>query len=149
MNTMGTAGIAFIAACLAGAATAAESAGTVKTVRGAVTVERGGQRIAAVPGLSVEAADRVVTGADGAIGITLRDQTLLTAGPNSTLGLDKFAFNPTTHAGELDASLKRGTLAVVSGKLAKASPESVRFRTDSVTLGVRGTEFIIEAAAGE
>jgi hypothetical protein len=38
---------------------------------------------------------------------------------------------------------------VVSGKIAKQSPESVRFSTPTTTLGVRGTEFVIEAAGTE
>jgi hypothetical protein len=33
---------------------------------------------------------------------------------------------------------------VISGKLAKANPDAVRFSTPTTTLGVRGTEFIIE-----
>lgn len=124
---------------------AANEAGTVKTVKGSVAIERSGQKQAVVVGAHVLAADRIVTGADGAVGITLRDNTMLSAGPNSTLDLNKFAFDATTHAGALDASVKRGTLAVISGKIAKASPANVRFSTPTVTLGVRGTEFIIEA----
>lgn len=124
----------------------ATEAGTVKTAKGSVTVERAGQKIAAAPGVKVYAADRVLTGADGSVGITLRDNTVLSAGPNSTLALDKFAFDSTTHAGAIDATLKRGTLSVVSGKIAKASPDAVTFRTPTTTLGVRGTEFVLEAA---
>lgn len=140
---------ALVAALSACGALAAGEAGTVKTAKGSVTVERGGQKLAAAAGFRVEAADLIVTGADSAVGITLRDNTLLSAGPNSVLNLDKFSFDATTHAGTLDASLKRGTLAVISGKLAKADPESVRFRTPTATLGVRGTEFVIEAAGEE
>jgi hypothetical protein len=136
---------ATLAAGLALPVFALEDAGTIKTVQGSVSVLRAGQKLAAAPGLKVQAADKLTTGADGSVGITLRDNTVLSAGPNSSLSLDKFAFNPTTHEGAIDASLKRGTLAVISGKIAKASPDAVNFRTNSVTLGVRGTEFIIEA----
>ncbi len=139
--------IALLGLGLAGAAAAsATEAGTVKTAKGAVTIERAGQKIAAAPGAKVHAADRVLTGADGSVGITLRDNTVLSAGPNSTLALEKFAFDSTTHAGAIDATLKRGTLSVISGKIAKASPDAVTFRTPTTTLGVRGTEFVIEAA---
>lgn len=139
--------VAVLALGLAGTTLAAATeAGTVKTAKGAVTVERAGQKIAATPGVKVYAADRVLTGADGSVGITLRDNTVLSAGPNSTLALEKFAFDSTTHAGTIDATLKRGTLSVVSGKIAKASPDAVTFRTPTTTLGVRGTEFVIEAA---
>ena len=75
----------------------------------------------------------------------LQDNTMLSAGPNSTLQMNKFAFDTTTHAGTLDASVKRGTVAVISGKIAKATPQNVSFSTPSMTLGVRGTAFIIDA----
>lgn len=141
-------GCARLAALVLGAwaATAlAEPAGMIKTSKGSAVIERAGQKLPAAVGASVEVKDRIVTGADGVVGITLRDNTLLSAGPNSTLDLNKFAFNTTTHAGALDASVRKGTLSVVSGKLAKANPQSVVFSTPTTTLGVRGTEFIIEA----
>jgi hypothetical protein len=135
-------------AAVANLAWAAGEAGMVKTVKGSATIERGGQKQAAAIGAPVMAADRIVTGADGSIGITLRDNTMLSAGPNSTLELNKYAFDSTTHAGTLDASVKRGTLAVISGKIPKATPENVRFTTPTMTLGVRGTEFVVEAGRG-
>lgn len=140
------AALLLICAFHAGAVSAAneEPAGTIKTISGNVTIERGGQKLVAAEGAQVFAADRVTTDGNGSVGITLRDNTLLSAGHNSTLSLDKFAFDPSTHAGAIDATLKRGTLSVVSGKIAKQSPDSVRFRTPTTTMGVRGTEFIIE-----
>ena len=123
----------------------AEPAGMVKTASGTASIERNGQKIPVVVGALVESGDRIVTAPDGAVGITLRDNTLLSAGPNATLDLKKFAFNSTTHAGVLDASLKRGTLSVISGKIAKANPDAVVISTPSTTLGVRGTEFLVEA----
>jgi len=136
--------VALIYALHGGLASAAneEPAGTIKTITGSVTIERGGQKLDAAQGTKVFAADKVSTDSNGSVGITLRDNTLLSAGHNSLLSLDKFAFDPSTHAGAIDASLKRGTLSVVSGKIAKQSPDSVRFRTPTTTLGVRGTEFI-------
>ena len=95
-------------------------------------------------GSEVYGSDRIVTGPESSVGITLRDTTQLSAGANTILDLNKFAFNTTTHDGVLDATVKRGSLAVISGKLAKANPDAVRFSTPTTTLGVRGTEFIIE-----
>jgi hypothetical protein len=126
-------------------AQASEEAGTIKTLKGTASVERGGQTTPAALGGKVMVSDRIQTGSESSIGITLRDNTLLSAGANSTLVLNRFAFDTTTHAGAVDATVKRGTLAVVSGKIAKASPDNVIFNTPSVALGVRGTEFIIDA----
>ena len=136
--------LAVVLATAAVAVHAGEYAGRVKSSRGDVTIERSGTRIPAPVGTTVEVNDQVRTGRDGSVGLTLRDNTLLSAGPNALLILDRFAFDTTTHAGELEATVQRGTVAVVSGKLAKESPESVRFRTPTSILGVRGTEFIIE-----
>ena len=127
----------------------AESAGTVKTVKGLANIERNGQKLPATVGASIETSDRVTTGAEAAIGITLRDNTLLSAGPNSTLVLNKFVFDATTHAGALDAHVKRGTLSVISGKIAKANPDAVVISTPAITLGVRGTEFIVDAGQAQ
>ena len=132
-----------------GGALASDDAGTIKTLKGTATIERSGQKTPATVGGKIMASDRILTGAESSIGITLRDNTLLSAGPNSTLVLNRFAFDSTTHVGAVDATVKRGTLAVVSGKIAKASPDNVVFNTPSVSLGVRGTEFIIEAGERE
>ena len=45
---------------------------------------------------------------------------------------------------KFDANLKKGTLAVISGKMVKQSPESMKVRTPSAIMGVRGTEFIVQ-----
>jgi hypothetical protein len=128
---------------------ASDDAGLVKDVKGTVTIERGEQKFAARPGTKVLVSDRVITGADGSVGITLHDGTLLSAGPKSTLALNKFVFDSTTNKGELDASLKSGTLAVISGKLSKTSSNPVNYRTPTSILAVRGTEFVLEAGGGE
>jgi len=128
------------------AAAWANDVGQVKVTKGAVHVERDGARIPAVVGMPVREADRLVTGADGTIGVTFADNSLLSVGPNSTLAVDKFSFNASTHEGQFDASLQRGTLAVVSGKMVKQSPDAMRIRTPASILGVRGTEFVVKVA---
>ncbi|QFU77731.1 hypothetical protein EY643_03190 [Halioglobus maricola] len=128
---------------------AGEAAGTIKISRGDAHIVRGGQQLPATPGQHVEVSDSILTGSDGTVGITLNDDTRLTAGPDSTLELRRFVFDSTTHQGSLDASVQRGSLSVISGKIAKASPEAVSFSSPSVTLGVRGTRFIIKAGQEE
>jgi len=117
--------------------------GQIKTMRGTVHVERDGQRLAAVPGMNVRQADNLVTGADGAVGVTFLDNSRLSLGPASTLAIDRYTFDSTTHAGQFDASLKKGTLAVISGRMVKQSPDAMRVRTPSSVMGVRGTEFVV------
>lgn len=132
-----------IVAVVAPAPLAAQEAGHVKVSRGTVQIERAGQKVPASVGAPVQTGDVVTTGADGSVGITFLDNSLLSAGPNSVLALDRFAFDTTTHQGAFESSLKRGTLAVVSGKLAKQSPDAMKVKTPAAVLGVRGTEFLV------
>jgi hypothetical protein len=136
------------AAVVAGFAVAmpawASDVGQVKTAKGTVHVERDGKRIPANVGMPIRQADTLVTGADGAVGVTFIDNSLLSTGPNSVLVVDRYTFDSTTHAGRFDASLKKGTLAVVSGKMVKQSPEAMKVRTPAAIMGVRGTEFVVQ-----
>jgi hypothetical protein len=117
--------------------------GQVKTAKGPVTIERGGQSLPVTVGMRVQTADVVKTGADASVGITMVDDTLLSAGPNSILSLDRWDYDATTSKGRFDSSLKTGSLAVVSGRIAKQSPEAMTVRTPFAVLGVRGTEFAV------
>jgi hypothetical protein len=122
----------------------AAEAGRIKVSKGEVQIERNGKLMVAPVGTIIEVEDTVRTGADGAVGITFHDNSLLSAGPNSELVVERFVFDSTTHQGEFDTRLKKGTLAVVSGKIVKQSPEAMRIKTPAAIMGVRGTEFIVK-----
>ena len=131
-----------LAAFLAASVGAAEI-GQIKVSNGQVTVERKGESRPGNVGMRLESSDVVRTGAAGSVGITMADNTLLSAGPNSVLSLDRFDFDPTSNQGRFDAQLQKGSLAVISGRIAKQSPDAMKVRTPSSILGVRGTEFIV------
>jgi hypothetical protein len=135
---------ALAAGLLAAGPLAANDIAQIKTLSGTVVVERGSQRILGAAGMKLQQADVIRTGIDGSVGITFVDNTIMSAGPNSALALDRFSFNSTTHEGKLDASMRSGTLSVISGKIAKQSPEAMTVRTPAAILGTRGTEFFVQ-----
>ena len=136
------------AAVLYPATAGANDVGQVKTSKGAVHIERAGQKLPATVGARIQQADTVVTGADGSVGIAFVDNSLLSAGPNSVLAIERYAFDPTTHAGAFDSRLSRGTLSVVSGKIARQTPGAMTVKTPAAILGVRSTEFVVRADDG-
>jgi len=119
--------------------------GQVKVAKGQVTIERAGQVIPAGPGVRLQTGDVLKTGADGSVGLTMSDNSLLSAGPNSILSLDRYEFDSTTSQGQFDATLTKGSLAVISGRIAKQSPDAMTVRTPTAIMGVRGTEFAVSA----
>ena len=126
---------------------AADAAGIVKRVQGSVTLQRDGQTLPVSAGTPVQVGDRLVTGADGSVGLTMADDSLLTAGPASTLVVSRFRFDSTTNDGNMLIDLLKGTLHFVSGLIAKQSPQNVNVQTRNALMGVRGTEFIVDTRA--
>jgi hypothetical protein len=120
--------------------------GQIKVARGDVRVRRDGQQVPGHVGTHVRQSDVIVTGPDGAVGIVFLDNSRLSIGPDSTLALDRFTFNSTTHDGAFESSLRRGTLAAVSGQIARRSPDAMKVKTPAAVLGVRGTEFVVRTS---
>ena len=123
---------------------AAAEIGQIKNVTGQVFLLRNNAQQPAKAGDLVEQADIVTTGANGSVGITLIDNSRLSAGPNSRIELKQFRYNPTTQEGESLTEVKRGTLAIVSGQIAKRSPDAMKVQTPTTILGVRGTTFAVK-----
>jgi hypothetical protein len=115
------------------------AAGRIKIASGSVFIVRAGATIPAQAGQAVFEADTLRTGADGRLGLTLKDDTRLSLGPSSEIRLDRFAYAPAE--GQLGFVLRvvRGVAAYVSGRIAKLSPDSVHLETPAAIVGVRGT----------
>jgi hypothetical protein len=127
-----------------GSAYADGVAGTVKTATGLAHVIRGGQSIKVAVGTEVLAGDVVRTENGASVGVSMKDDSRVTVGPNSQVNIDQFAFNANTHEGGMLVRVFKGTAAFVSGLLVKANPDSVKIKTPTMTMGIRGTEFVVE-----
>ena len=120
------------------------AAGWVKTISGSAFIVRNGAEIPAQPGQVVFESDTIRTGADGKIGVTLKDDKMLALGPASEVRVEKFAYAPGTASLGLVLKFVRGVTAYVSGRLAKLAPDSIRLETPSAIVGVRGTTLAIK-----
>lgn len=134
---------------IVGALPAAASQDTIGIVRisaGEASVLRGETALPAPVGTKLRAGDTLTTGADGSLGIILRDNSTLSLGPDSSLVIRSFLFSPSEGKIGLLARLSRGTMAYLSGLIAKLAPESARFETPTASIGIRGTHFVVRTA---
>jgi len=115
------------------------AAGRVKIASGSAFIVRGGNMVQAEAGQVVYQADTLRTGADGRIGITLKDDTRVSLGPSSEVRLDRYAYTPATGQVGFVMNVVRGVIAYVSGHIAKLAPDSIRLETPAAIVGVRGT----------
>jgi hypothetical protein len=122
---------------------AASPAGHVKTSSGAAVIVRDGATIAARPGAAVFETDTLRTGADGTVGITLKDDTRVSLGPGSEVRIERYLYAPGQGGFAMVLKFARGVAAYVSGRMAKLAPDSIRLETPSAIVGVRGTTVAI------
>ncbi len=118
-------------------------AGRIKTVSGTAFIVRDRGTIPAVPGQVVFESDALRTGADGSLGVTLKDDTRLALGPSSEVRLERFVYEPGASNFGLALKFVRGVTAYVSGRMAKLAPDSIRLETPAAIIGVRGTTLAI------
>ncbi|MFZ5570280.1 MAG: FecR family protein [Thermodesulfobacteriota bacterium] len=117
--------------------------GTVKAVKPDAFLIRRGMTMTASAHMKIMIGDVVRTGANGSVGFILKDDTVISMGPDSEIVIDDFVFDPAGKKLSFIARLYHGTVAYISGQIAKLSPESVRFETPVATIGMRGTRFLV------
>ena len=86
----------------------------------------------------------VETGEESALLIVFADGSKLTLGENSEAVIDEFVYDPAAKSGNQAIKLTKGAFRYVSGALPK---ENVKIETPPASLGIRGTELVIEITA--
>ena len=118
-------------------------AGRIKVSTGSAFILRGGALVPAQAGQVIFEADSLRTGADGRLGVTLKDDTRISLGPSSEVRVDRFVYAPAEAQVGLVLKVVRGVMAYVSGRIAKLSPDAIRLETPAAVVGVRGTSLAI------
>ena len=86
---------------------------------------------------------------DSGTQILLLDQSTFTIGSESEVVMDTFIYDPETNDGKIVASVKQGSLKVISGLISKKNPDSLTVEVPEGTLGSRGTEFQTNVSKGK
>ncbi len=140
---IGSVAVALLIASGSPALAQPSGAGTVKVISGSVFIVRDGGAVPAKLGQAVFETDALRTGADGKVGVTLKDDTRVSLGPNSEVRLQRFVYSPAEGSLGLVLQFVRGAAAYVSGRIAKLAPDSIRLETPAAIVGVRGTTLAI------
>lgn len=122
------------------AAQDAPQAGVSAAVRGQVELARadavGRQIVSAEP---IFLRDQISSGTDSGMQILLLDETVFTIGPESEMTIDEFVYDPATGQGSLAASMGKGVMRFVTGKISDGTPENMTIKLPVGTIGIRGT----------
>lgn len=118
--------------------------GYVKTVTGEASVTTAGNKVKAEVGSAIYQGSVLQTGAKSSMGVTFKDETVMSFGPDTRFTMDEYLYEPAQGKLKLGSKLTKGSLNYVSGVIAKLRPEAVTVTTPSGTIGVRGTQFLVK-----
>lgn len=118
--------------------------GYIKTVSGEGYVISAGAKVKAQPGTPVFEGSQLKTGPKSTLGVTFKDETVMSFGPDTELTVDEYLYSPSQGKLKLGSKLAKGSMNYVSGVIAKLQPDAVSVTTPTGTIGVRGTQFVVK-----
>ncbi len=121
------------------------SCGSFKSVSGDVIILRqNNETIKAQAGTQIFPKDQIQSGKQASASLILQDDTIICLGPESTMNMDEFIFNPSVYEYSMATRLLKGSFLFLSGMIAKLAPDHVNIQTPDGTIAVRGTRFLVE-----
>lgn len=123
--------------------------GYVKNVSGEASITTAGKKQKAEVGTSVYQGSVLRTAAKSSMGVTFKDETVMSFGPDTELTVDEYLYAPAQGKLKMGSKLSKGSLNYVSGVIAKLQPDAVSVATPSGIIGVRGTQFVAIVEDGE
>lgn len=117
--------------------------GYVKNAEGEAFVARLGHEQKAQAGLPVHIGSVLRTGRRGSMGVTFKDETVMSFGPDTELTIDEYLYAPAQGKLKLGSRLTKGSMNYVSGVISRLRPEAVSIHTPAGTIGTRGTQFLV------
>lgn len=120
----------------------AQAVGEVEFARGVGFAQAPGQ----VPrtlgkGLPLREGDRLTTSEGASAIIKLDDGTRMTVRPNSEMVVQQYRFKESAPDNSMLMQLVRGGFRAVTGLISKNAPDAAKVRTNTATIGIRGTDF--------
>jgi hypothetical protein len=117
-----------------------QAIGKITTADSAVVVQRADQFIELQKGDFIYLND-VVDAANGAVGISFKDESSISVDPGAKMVIDDFVYDPAEPTtGSMNANIITGNFSFISGQIAKTGNDAMQVTTPVLTIGVRGTQ---------
>ena len=127
-------------------ASSATAVGSVSFVIGRANVQRAGELLPLTAGAELKVGDQLLTPANGHVHVRFVDGALVSLRPSSSLKIFEYRFdaqNPA--ASSVRFELEQGVVRAISGQAAEAAKDKFRLNTPLAAIGVKGTDFVVEA----
>ena len=130
------------------AAPQAASIGTITFLVGDARLERSGTITPLTKGQALQVGDRLVTGVNGHVHARMVDNGFISVRPSGRLHIQSYTYTPQDPgANRVGLMLESGVARTISGKAGEAAREHYRFNTPVAAIGLRGTDYVVQALA--
>ena len=114
--------------------------GNIAALKGNGKIIRDAKSLKIKSGMVLEVQDKVVTSSKSRVQVILKDDTVVTIGPDTSFVFDKYTYGSGSNS-EVAMHINHGFFRSVTGKIGKIAPERFKVKTVSATIGIRGTDF--------
>lgn len=122
------------------------SIGMVTFQTGDTRLERSGKITAILKGQKLLVGDRLLTGPDGHVYIRMVDNGFISVRPSARFNIQAYTYMPNNpSANRIGLLLEAGVVRTISGKAGEAAREHYRFNTPMAAIGLRGTDYVVQA----
>lgn len=120
--------------------------GAVTFQAGDTRLERSGKIIAITKGQQLLVGDRLLTGPDGHVHVRMVDNGFISVRPSARFHIQAYTYSPNEPtANRIGLLLESGVVRTISGKAGEAARDHYRFNTPLAAIGLRGTDYTVQA----
>jgi hypothetical protein len=98
-------------------------------------------------GAAIMHKERIQTDGKGSLQLLFVDRTSMSIGPNSSIVIDEYVYDPGRSAGRMTVSLTKGVMRFVGGQISHSGEATVK--TPPATIGIRGGVAVITTSGGK
>ena len=137
-----------VGAALAATAASAQQVGTATAVNPfSESTPPGGTTAPLMVGAHIVHKEQIHTTPTGTVQLLFTDKSSMSIGPNASIVIDEYVYDPNAKSGHMAVSLTKGMLRFVGGQLSHAGEAQIT--TSAATIGIRGgTGTVIQGAGG-
>ena len=132
---------------LATSVLAADPVGSLLALQGSATVVRQGKSLPLDKGSLLEEGDLVRVAQESRAQIRFVDGAIVALRPNTEFRIDAYQMPTQAGNGQSALGLVKGGLRTITGQIAKSNPAGYAVKTETATVGVRGTHYTLRLCA--
>ena len=110
--------------------------GDASIVRNDTTIKLDGNSI-------IEKQDVIITKDNTKVQLLFKDETIISIGENSSFQVNDYLYDEKNQKFEAKFDMFKGTFRTITGKIGKLAPEKFNLETKSASIGIRGTQIVM------